>query len=66
MKKQYIIPSTLLVTLASGNICQMVTGSEGHKGTDGEFVSDEHIGSGGESDGEDFAKGYDAWSSWDD
>lgn len=66
MKKQYITPSTQLVTLASGSICQMVTGSDGHKRPDGYFKSDEHIGFYGDSDGDDFAKGYDAWSSWDD
>lgn len=66
MKKQYIIPSTNVIFLASEDICQVVTGSDGHNGTDGEYVPEEHIGSGGDSDGEDFAKHYDAWSSWDD
>lgn len=66
MKKQYITPSTRLVTLASGSICQMVTGSDGHKGSNGEYESEEHIDFGGDSNGDDFAKRYDAWSSWDD
>lgn len=64
MKKQYIIPSTDIIFLASEDICQVITGSDGHM--DGEYKPDEHIGSGGDIDGEDFAKRYDAWSSWDD
>lgn len=66
MKKQYIIPSTDIIFLASEDICQVVTGSDGHKGQDDKYIPDEHIGSGGDSNGEDFAKHYDAWSSWDD
>lgn len=65
MKKQYITPATTIVALASENLCQLVTGSDGHNGPDGP-ETDEHIGSGGDSDGDDFAKRYDAWSSWDD
>lgn len=64
MKKQYITPSTDIIFLASEDICQVITGSDGHN--DGKFVPEEHIGSAGDIDGEDFAKRYDAWSSWDD
>lgn len=65
MKKNYITPTTSIVKLASENLCQIITGSDGHKKPDGSYESDEHIPSGGNSDGEDFAKHYDVWSTWD-
>lgn len=62
MKKVYISPTTSVVILASESL--MLNGSDGHRSGE-DFVSDESIGNGGESDGDDFAKRYDAWTTWD-
>ena len=66
MKKKYSTPITTMVFLASEDLCQMMlTGSDGHINAQGEHERDETIDYGGESDGEDFAKHYDIWSTWD-
>ena len=65
MKKTYITPKVEIVSTFSETICQIITGSDGHKKDSGGFTSDESIGYGGESDGDDFAKNYNAWSTWD-
>ena len=65
MKKTYITPKAEIVSAFSESICQMVTGSDGHKNDNGDYSPEESIGWGGESSGEDFAKNHNAWSTWD-
>ncbi len=65
MRKTYIIPKTTVLGIKIESICGIV-GSDGHHSADEPFEHDENIGYGGESNGEDFAKRYDAWSTWDD
>ena len=64
MKKKYTTPSTAVTLLAHEDVCLIIKGSDGHLTDDG-YQKDEGIDYGGESDGEDFAKHYEAWSTWD-
>lgn len=65
MKKKYITPKTVAISAYSESICQgLVMGSDQHHSQDGD-ETEEIIPSGGSKDGEDFAKGYDAWTTWD-
>ncbi len=66
MKKTYITPKVEIVSAFSEAICQMVTGSDGHHKDNGDYGTEEPIGWGGNSDGDDFAKRHNAWSTWDD
>lgn len=67
MKKKYTTPITTMLSLASEGLCQMMlTGSDGFLNAQGEHQREETIGfDNRESIDEDFAKHYDAWSTWD-
>ena len=63
MKRKYITPKTEVITIMSESM--MINASDGHlQPGDKTFASDEPISYGGESDGDDFAKRYNAWDQW--